>query len=68
MSDILRAEGVAGLFRGLTATFTREMPGYFFFFFAYELTRDLLRSGPNQTKDDIGRASHENSSSRFVSG
>jgi hypothetical protein len=44
------------------------MPGYFFFFFAYELTRDLLRSGPNQTKDDIGRASHENSSSRFVVG
>jgi hypothetical protein len=44
------------------------MPGYFFFFFAYELTRDLLRSGPNQTKDDIGRASHTSSSSRFVVG
>lgn len=54
--DILRAEGVAGLFRGLTATFTREMPGYFFFFFAYELSRDLLRAGPHQTKDDIGPA------------
>jgi len=51
--DILRADGVPGLFRGLTATFTREMPGYFFFFFAYELTRDLLRS-PGQKKDDIG--------------
>ena len=51
--DILRTDGVPGLFRGLTATFTREMPGYFFFFFAYELMRDLLRA-PGQTKDEIG--------------
>jgi len=36
---ILREDGVPGLFRGLTATFTREMPGYFFFFLAYEATR-----------------------------
>merc|ERR1719474_577340 len=30
--NILKEDGVPGLFRGLTATFTREMPGYFFFF------------------------------------
>jgi len=51
--QILRTEGLPGMFRGLTATFTREMPGYFFFFFAYEKTRDLLRA-PGQSKDDIG--------------
>ena len=39
--DILRADGVPGLFRGLTATFTREMPGYFFFFFAYDVPPTL---------------------------
>jgi len=50
---ILRTEGIPGMFRGLTATFAREMPGYFFFFLAYESTRDLLRA-PGQTKDDIG--------------
>jgi len=51
--DILKTEGVPGLFRGLTATFTREMPGYFFFFLSYELCREALRK-PNQSKDDIG--------------
>ena len=38
--DILKQDGVPGLFRGLTAT--REMPGYFFFFLAYEATRHVL--------------------------
>jgi solute carrier family 25 ornithine transporter 2/15 len=51
--DILKKEGVPGLFRGLTATFTREMPGYFFFFLTYEMCREALRK-PNQTKDEIG--------------
>ena len=41
------------MFRGLTATFTREMPGYFCFFFAYEACRGVL-AGPGQSKDDIG--------------
>jgi len=51
--QILKEDGMPGLFRGLTATFTREMPGYFFFFFAYELTRQLL-TPPGKTKDEIG--------------
>lgn len=51
--DILREDGVQGLFRGLTATFTREMPGYFFFFLAYEATRQAL-TPPGKTKDEIG--------------
>jgi len=41
--QILRAEGVPGLFRGLKPTFMREMPGYFFFFYSYELSREMLR-------------------------
>jgi hypothetical protein len=30
--DVINSEGIAGLFRGLTSTMAREMPGYFFFF------------------------------------
>uniref|UniRef100_U5EMU4 Putative amino acid transmembrane transport n=1 Tax=Corethrella appendiculata TaxID=1370023 RepID=U5EMU4_9DIPT len=51
--QILKSEGVPGLFRGLTSTFVREMPGYFFFFGGYEVTRQLFTK-PGQTKDDIG--------------
>lgn len=51
--QILKAEGIRGLFHGLTPTFTREMPGYFFFFFAYEATREFLRP-EGKTKDEIG--------------
>lgn len=40
--DIVRAHGVAGLFRGLGATMAREMPGYFFFFGGYELSRRMV--------------------------
>ncbi|KAG5684869.1 hypothetical protein PVAND_014079 [Polypedilum vanderplanki] len=51
--QILRTEGIRGMFRGLTPTFFREMPGYFFFFGGYEATRELLTK-PGQSKDDIG--------------
>ncbi|XP_055587763.1 mitochondrial ornithine transporter 1 [Uranotaenia lowii] len=50
---ILRTEGIPGMFRGLSSTFAREMPGYFFFFGGYEATRSLLAK-PGQSKDDIG--------------
>lgn len=52
-AQIIRVEGVQGLFKGLVATFIREMPGYFFFFGGYEGTRELL-TAPGQSKDDIG--------------
>lgn len=42
-AQILKADGVGGLFRGLTPTFMREMPGYFCFFYAYEV-RIIYRS------------------------
>lgn len=51
--NIIKTDGVPGLFRGLTSTMWREMPGYFFFFAGYETSRDLLRA-PGQSKDDIG--------------
>ncbi|XP_031782686.1 mitochondrial ornithine transporter 1 isoform X2 [Nasonia vitripennis] len=51
--QILKENGISGMYRGLTSTIAREMPGYFFFFGAYELTRELLAK-PGQTRDDIG--------------
>ncbi|EDX02952.1 mitochondrial ornithine transporter 1 [Drosophila yakuba] len=50
---IWRTEGIKGFYRGLSSTFLREMPGYFFFFGSYEGTRELLRRD-DQSKDDIG--------------
>ncbi|XP_076063265.1 mitochondrial ornithine transporter 1 [Oratosquilla oratoria] len=51
--QILQTEGIPGMFRGLTSTFAREMPGYFFFFGGYELSRTLL-TPKGKTKDEIG--------------
>lgn len=39
---ILKEEGVPGLFRGLTSTWAREVPGYFFFFGGYSGSLMLL--------------------------
>ncbi|XP_040571834.1 mitochondrial ornithine transporter 1 [Lepeophtheirus salmonis] len=52
---ILKQDGLPGLFRGLTPTFMREMPGYFAFFYAYELSREIMRP-IGKTKDEIGPA------------
>lgn len=43
--EILRTDGVGGLFRGLTSTMAREMPGYFFFFGGYEGSKVLITKG-----------------------
>lgn len=51
--QIFRESGVRGFYHGLVSTFAREMPGYFFFFGTYELTRSLM-TPKNKTKDDIG--------------
>jgi solute carrier family 25 ornithine transporter 2/15 len=51
--QILKSDGVGGLFRGLTPTFMREMPGYFCFFYAYEMTREALKP-EGGTKEDVG--------------
>ncbi|XP_032677362.1 mitochondrial ornithine transporter 1 [Odontomachus brunneus] len=51
--QILREQGVRGLFTGLSSTIAREMPGYFFFFGGYEGTRELLATA-GQSRDEIG--------------
>ncbi|XP_054266548.1 mitochondrial ornithine transporter 1 isoform X2 [Macrosteles quadrilineatus] len=51
--EIIRTEGVVGMFRGLGSTIAREMPGYFVFFGGYEATRTLL-TPPGKTKEDCG--------------
>ncbi|UJR22006.1 hypothetical protein I4U23_025073 [Adineta vaga] len=53
--NIIRKEGLSGLFRGLTTTLVRECPGYGCFFGSYELTRSLLVN-ENQKKGEIGFA------------
>lgn len=49
---IIREQGFMGFTRGLTATFAREMPGYFFFFGGYETSRSLL-AGRSGDKDHL---------------
>lgn len=51
--QILKQEGIPGLFRGLTSTIAREMPGYFFFFGGYEGCRMFLAK-EGQKKEEIG--------------
>ena len=51
--QLLNTEGVPGLYRGLTATFVREIPGYFFFFLAYEGVRELLKP-EGGSRADVG--------------
>ncbi|XP_011880293.1 PREDICTED: mitochondrial ornithine transporter 1 [Vollenhovia emeryi] len=51
--QILREQGVRGMFTGLSSTIAREMPGYFFFFGGYEGTRELL-AAKGQSRQDIG--------------
>lgn len=53
---ILREEGVSGMFRGLTSTIAREMPGYFVFFGGYEGTRILL-TPEGKRKEECGKIS-----------
>uniref|UniRef100_T1J1Q4 40S ribosomal protein S3 n=1 Tax=Strigamia maritima TaxID=126957 RepID=T1J1Q4_STRMM len=51
--NVLKQEGVLGFYRGFTSTLVREMPGYFFFFGGYEISRELL-TPPGKTKNEIG--------------
>ncbi|MEE6472351.1 hypothetical protein FKM82_009585 [Ascaphus truei] len=53
VKSILRKEGPMGLYQGLSGTFLREVPGYFFFFGGYELSRSFFIGG-GKTKDELG--------------
>lgn len=50
-SQIVKTEGFKGLFRGLTTTFGREMPGYFAFFSVIAETKNLFREHTNFHED-----------------
>lgn len=52
--QIIREDGFFGLFRGMTSTLVREVPGYFFFFGGYELSRYFL-TPEGKTVDDLGK-------------
>lgn len=52
--QIIREDGFLGLFRGMTSTLVREVPGYFFFFGGYELSRYIL-TPEGKTVDDLGK-------------
>ncbi|KAH9497757.1 hypothetical protein DERF_013716 [Dermatophagoides farinae] len=49
--NILKSEGIPGLFRGLTSTMAREMPGYFFFFGGYEYTKSAMIKYGGQSEE-----------------
>lgn len=51
--QIIHQDGFPGLFRGMVPTLIREVPGYFFFFGGYELSRYLL-TPKGKTVDEIG--------------
>ncbi|XP_033631767.1 mitochondrial ornithine transporter 1-like [Asterias rubens] len=51
--SIIRNDGFRGMFQGLGSTWLREMPGYFFFFGAYEISRTML-TPKGTSKDDLG--------------
>lgn len=50
---ITKEKGPLGLMTGITSTWVREFPGYFAFFYGYELTKTIL-TPPGKSKDDIG--------------
>ena len=51
--ELYKIGGFRAFFVGLTPTLAREIPGYFCFFGAYELSRYML-TPVGKTKDDIG--------------
>ncbi|KAG7484534.1 hypothetical protein MATL_G00050260 [Megalops atlanticus] len=51
---VMRNDGPLGFFQGLTTTIAREVPGYFCFFGAYELSRSAFSEYMGKSKDDIG--------------
>jgi solute carrier family 25 ornithine transporter 2/15 len=53
--EMYKQNGLRSFFIGMTPTLTREVPGYFAFFGAYELSRYLFTT-EGKPKDDIGLA------------
>ncbi|XP_035158441.1 mitochondrial ornithine transporter 1 isoform X3 [Callithrix jacchus] len=53
IKSVLRKDGPLGFYHGLSSTLLREVPGYFFFFGGYELSRSFFASG--RSKDELGK-------------
>ncbi|XP_053561008.1 mitochondrial ornithine transporter 1 [Bombina bombina] len=53
VKNILRTDGPLGFYHGLSSTMLREVPGYFFFFGGYELSRSFFTRG-GKSKDELG--------------
>ncbi|XP_068601604.1 solute carrier family 25 member 15a [Brachionichthys hirsutus] len=51
---VLKTNGPLGFYEGLTSTMAREVPGYFCFFGAYELSRSKFAEYMGTDKDSIG--------------
>lgn len=63
----MKNEGPQGFFQGLTTTIAREVPGYFCFFGAYELSRTMFADYMKCDKEEIGKSSHGEPSQTFNS-
>lgn len=59
VKSIMKNEGPQGFYQGLTTTIAREVPGYFCFFGAYELSRTLFADYMKCDKEDIGKDLNE---------
>ncbi|KAM7412755.1 hypothetical protein PAMA_020230 [Pampus argenteus] len=54
VKTVLKRNGPLGFYQGLTSTMMREIPGYFCFFGAYELSRSTFAQYMDTDKDNIG--------------
>ncbi|XP_036751717.2 mitochondrial ornithine transporter 2 [Manis pentadactyla] len=52
VKNILKKDGLLGFYHGLSSTLLQEVPGHFFFFGGYELSRSFFASG--RSKDELG--------------
>ena len=55
MKCIVQEEGMRGMFRGLTSTWAREVPGYFFFFGGYNAGLRLLSPSDKQHNHQLSK-------------
>lgn len=52
VKGVIQKDGPLGFYRGWSSTLLREVPGYFFFFGGYELSRTFFASG--RPKEELG--------------
>ncbi len=55
LKQIVRDDGVTGIFRGLSSVWARDIPGYFFFFGGYNLSRKMLTPEGHDPNDPLSK-------------